>query len=125
MAYLGVNIHDNIILSSQLTQINDKGSLVVGFATNADTSDMLSAFDEGSNLERAENGIILFCPSIKGFDGKARVSQIVRNSTAEAFEKRLFAENGRGILIMVAWMDRVIYNRKGNEVMLVKKLSRK
>ena len=59
MAYLGVNIHDNIILSSQLTQINDKGSLVVGFATNADTSDMLSAFDEGSNIERAENGIIL------------------------------------------------------------------
>lgn len=72
MAYLGVNIHDNIILSSQLTLINDKGSLVVGFATNADTSDMLSAFDEGSNLERAENGIILFCPSIKGFDGKAK-----------------------------------------------------
>lgn len=74
MAYLGVNIHDNIVLDSQLTKINDKGSLVIGFATNTDTSDMLSAFDEGSAMERAENGIIQFCPSVKGFDGKAKTA---------------------------------------------------
>ena len=36
----------------------------------------------------------------------------------------LSSEGGRGIMIMVSWMDKVIYNRKGNEVMLMKRLSR-
>ena len=39
-----------------------------------------------------------------------------------SFEEKLYAENGRGIMIMAAWMDRVLYNRAGNEVLLVKRL---
>ena len=30
-------------------------------------------------------------------------------------------ERGRGIPIMLVWTDRVIYNKRGNEVMLIKK----
>ena len=57
----------------------------------------------------------------QGFDGNARVAAVA-GGTESAFEERLFAENGRGILIMTAWMDRVIYNQRGNEVLLVKRL---
>ncbi|HWR40151.1 MAG TPA: SpoIIE family protein phosphatase [Patescibacteria group bacterium] len=59
----------------------------------------------------------------QGFAGNEWVAGLRRNSVEEAFEKRLYEENGRGILIMVSWMDRVLYNRHGNEVMLVKRLA--
>ena len=57
-----------------------------------------------------------------GFDGNARVEKYSNAEQESAFEEILFAEGGRGILIMVSWMDKVIYNRKGNEVMLVKRI---
>ena len=56
-----------------------------------------------------------------GFAGNAKVAEFLAANREEAFSALLHAEGGRGILIMVAWMDRVIYNRRGNEVMLVKK----
>lgn len=58
----------------------------------------------------------------KGFDGNNRVHAILQDKTGEMFERILLAENGRGIMIMVSWMDRVIYNYYGNEVLMVKKL---
>ena len=58
----------------------------------------------------------------KGFDGNARVKHLLEVGREESFEDRLYAENGRGIMIMAAWMDRIIYNRTGNEVLLVKRL---
>ena len=57
-----------------------------------------------------------------GFDGNARVKQLQEAGRDNSFEERLYAENGRGIMIMAAWMDRVLYNRAGNEVLLVKRL---
>jgi len=38
----------------------------------------------------------------------------------EEFEKMLEAEGGRGILLMKMFCDKVIYNAKGNEVLLMK-----
>ncbi len=58
----------------------------------------------------------------KGFDGKQRVATFLSADMESEFLDRLYAEGGRGILIMMAWMDAVIYSRKGNEVMLVKQL---
>jgi serine/threonine-protein kinase RsbW len=43
--------------------------------------------------------------------------------TASEDEMDLLDEHGRGLLIMSAMADRVLYNRTGTEVMLVKKLS--
>lgn len=57
-----------------------------------------------------------------GFDGNARVAEFSAIDEEFSFAERLYAEGGRGILIMAAWMDRVIYNRKGNEVLLMKQL---
>ena len=57
-----------------------------------------------------------------GFDGKQRVAAFQAADMEAEFLDRLYAEGGRGILIMMAWMDQVIYNRKGNEVLLVKEL---
>ena len=58
----------------------------------------------------------------KGFDGNARIKHLLEVGREDSFEERLYAENGRGIMIMAAWMDRVLYNRAGNEVLLVKRL---
>lgn len=57
-----------------------------------------------------------------GFDGKQRVAAFQAADMEAEFLDRLYSEGGRGILIMMAWMDQVIYNRKGNEVLLVKEL---
>ena len=57
-----------------------------------------------------------------GFDGKQRVAAFHAADMEAEFLDRLYSEGGRGILIMMAWMDQVIYNRKGNEVLLVKEL---
>ena len=57
-----------------------------------------------------------------GFDGRQRVAAFQAADMEAEFLDRLYAEGGRGILIMMAWMDQVIYNRKGNEVLLVKEL---
>lgn len=58
-----------------------------------------------------------------GFDGNARLAKYAdAAATRDVFEERLLAEGGRGIMIMASWMDRVIYNRQGNEVLLVKRL---
>jgi serine phosphatase RsbU (regulator of sigma subunit)/anti-sigma regulatory factor (Ser/Thr protein kinase) len=58
-----------------------------------------------------------------GFDGNGVISKLWRQQSAEIFDERLMAEGGRGLPIMVAWMDRVLYNRTGTEVLLVKKLA--
>lgn len=58
-----------------------------------------------------------------GFDGNAKINQLLRQQSAEIFDERLMSEGGRGLPIMVAWMDRVLYNRTGNEVMLIKRLT--
>ena len=57
-----------------------------------------------------------------GFDGRRRVASFQAADMETEFMDRLYSEGGRGILIMLAWMDEVIYNRKGNEVLLVKEL---
>ncbi len=58
----------------------------------------------------------------KGFDGNTRVKRLQEVGRDNSFEEKLYAENGRGIMIMAAWMDRVLYNRAGNEVLLIKRL---
>ncbi len=57
-----------------------------------------------------------------GFDGNRFVRTFSRQGLAEAFENRLAAEGGRGIMIMLSWLDRVIYSRDGREVLLMKRL---
>ncbi|HWR38320.1 MAG TPA: PAS domain S-box protein [Patescibacteria group bacterium] len=57
----------------------------------------------------------------EGFDGNRRVTEYLDRQD-RLFEERMMDEGGRGIYIMAAWMDRVLYNRAGNEVLLVKRL---
>ncbi|MDR3566173.1 MAG: SpoIIE family protein phosphatase [Negativicutes bacterium] len=56
-----------------------------------------------------------------GFPGNEAVSKIKAAGVQQTFLDRLAEEHGRGIPIMLKMMDRVIYNRRGNEIMLVKK----
>jgi len=59
----------------------------------------------------------------EGFCGNQIVTEFRSLELEEFFLERLYAEGGRGILIMMSWMDDVIYNKKGNEVLLVKRLA--
>ena len=58
-----------------------------------------------------------------GFDGNEEKQKLSRRQSAAIFDERLMAEGGRGLPIMAAWMDRVLYNRTGTEVLLVKKMA--
>ena len=74
MAYLGVGIHENIVLNSETTKINDKGSLVIGLCSVTNPNNMFAAFDSGESIDKLENGLIQFCPSVNTFDGKAKTA---------------------------------------------------
>lgn len=58
-----------------------------------------------------------------GFPGNDYLAALQEQSDSLVFEERLLAEGGRGIPIILAWMDRVLYNRQGNEIMLIKEIA--
>lgn len=82
MSYLGVGIHENVVLRSTST-INDKGTLVIDFATKTDASNMLAAFEDGSAVEAAEVSLIQWPIKITDWQGKAmsatQVGQEINN----------------------------------------------
>lgn len=57
-----------------------------------------------------------------GFPGNQMIANICASGIGEKFEAILMEDRGRGLPLMVSFMDRVIYNRKGNQVLLAKKL---
>lgn len=59
-----------------------------------------------------------------GFDGNRFVQSVSQRGLSGVFEERLGAEGGRGIMIMLSWMDQVVYSRDGREVLLMKRLTR-
>ena len=59
-----------------------------------------------------------------GFDGNRFVQSVSQQGLSGVFEERLGAEGGRGIMIMLSWMDRVVYSRDGREVLMMKRLTR-
>ena len=71
--YLGVGIHENVVLS-QLTGINDKGSLVLELTTKVDNSNMLAAFDEGSDVEQSSASLIMWPVNMTTWDGKKKTA---------------------------------------------------
>lgn len=82
MSYLGVGIHENVILQSTST-INDKGSLVINFATKTDSSNMLTAFNDGAVIEASEVSLIQWPIKVVDWQGKAlsatQVGQEINN----------------------------------------------
>ncbi|SPF53323.1 Sensory box protein (fragment) [Candidatus Desulfosporosinus infrequens] len=59
----------------------------------------------------------------QGFYAEAINAQQKTDMIEEEFGQMLEAEAGRGILLMKLFCDKVIYNAKGNEVLLMKKVS--
>lgn len=59
-----------------------------------------------------------------GFDTKVVNLQPKNEMNTEEFDELLEAEGGRGVLLMRTFCDKVIFNAKGNEVLLMKKLVR-
>ncbi len=57
----------------------------------------------------------------QGFSVAERIGAI-QGGAGDPFAKLVTSDHGRGIVIMLLLVDRVIYNACGNEVMLVKKL---
>jgi len=57
-----------------------------------------------------------------GFNTNDVKAQLAQDIYEEEFEKMLEAEGGRGILLMKLFCDRVIYNARGNEVLLMKRI---
>lgn len=60
-----------------------------------------------------------------GFAANLRIQTIRQNGIEQEFECLQQSEGGRGILLMLSWMDKVLYNRQGNEVLLIKKIDQK
>lgn len=58
-----------------------------------------------------------------GFAGNIKVKAAAAIGVERVFESLLMEERGRGIPVMMHWMDKVLYNRQGNEVMLVKRIT--
>ena len=94
--------------------------IAIGEALNNATRESMHVNVKMSLLGRRL--VIRIADGGKGFDGNARIKHLLEVGREDSFEERLYAENGRGIMIMAAWMDRVLYNRAGNEVLLVKRL---
>jgi anti-sigma regulatory factor (Ser/Thr protein kinase) len=59
----------------------------------------------------------------QGFNTKLANIQLEKDMYEEEFEKLLEAEVGRGILLMKLFCDKVVYNDKGNEVLLMKQIN--
>jgi len=57
-----------------------------------------------------------------GFNNNKVNVQLKEDMYKEEFDELLEAEGGRGILLMKLFCDKVIYNSKGNEVLLMKKI---
>lgn len=57
----------------------------------------------------------------EGFSVNETVAKAIETNTSEEINTAL-NESGRGLFIMQQIMDKVIYNRKGNDVLLVKDL---
>ncbi|ODA42255.1 PAS domain S-box protein [Desulfosporosinus sp. BG] len=57
-----------------------------------------------------------------GFNTKEVDTQSKENMYEEEFDKLLESESGRGVLLMKSFCDKVIYNAKGNEVLLIKNI---
>ncbi|MDR3566069.1 MAG: PAS domain S-box protein [Negativicutes bacterium] len=58
-----------------------------------------------------------------GFDGNAAIAAIRAVGIQEIYQARLWKEHDRGIPMMMTYMDRVIYNKAGNEVLMIKRLT--
>ena len=57
-----------------------------------------------------------------GYKGNDKIMKFT-GVIEEEFEKRLFDESGRGLLIMMKVFDYVKYNQFGNELFLVKNIN--
>jgi len=108
------------LLSSVAKEEAGKISIALGEALNnavRESMDMrvkLSLFGHRLVIRVKDSG--------PGFDGNLRVEAFSRSESGRIFDERLDAEGGRGIMIMLSWMDKVIYSRNGNEVLLMKRL---
>ena len=69
-----------------------------------------------------DEGIIWVDDNGPSFAGNEAIAKIRAAGIAETFCERLDSDRGRGIAIMLSLMDKVCYNRRGNKVLLVKKL---
>ncbi|CUH94811.1 hypothetical protein P22_0877 [Propionispora sp. 2/2-37] len=58
-----------------------------------------------------------------GFAGNIKVKAVTAMGVEKVFESLLMEERGRGIPVMMFWMDKILYNRQGNEIMLVKSIT--
>ena len=56
-----------------------------------------------------------------GFNTKENIL-LKEDMYEEEFDEQLEAEGGRGILLMRLFCDKIIYNAKGNEVLLMKQI---
>lgn len=57
-----------------------------------------------------------------GFAVNETLQIVNETNTAEEMNYSILKESGRGLFIMQQVMDKVIYNQKGNDVLLVKKI---
>lgn len=111
-------------ISTYLQCASPHNHIMLEIALNEAVNNALFHTEKGTKIElkiRLTNSkrlIIRVSDNGEGFpvDGK------LCDTGRDPFEERLFEESGRGLFLMKSIVDNVRFNKKGNEVMLIKHL---
>ncbi|MDU2065496.1 MAG: ATP-binding protein [Sporomusaceae bacterium] len=101
-------------LSTNTVQIALNEALVNAVRSGTRASVKISCYGQLLVIRIKDNG--------KGFPGNELVNKILEEGVQKFLDKELWEQHGRGIPLMLAIMDKVVYNHIGNEVMLIKRL---
>lgn len=89
---------------------------------------MNNGFNSGGRIwvkikRRGRNLVIRVKDNGPGFNTQRINCQLKENIYEKEFDELLDSEGGRGILLMRLFCDKVVYNAKGNEVLLMKNIN--
>lgn len=59
----------------------------------------------------------------QGFPAVEKMQEVQKKMLGDIFAEMITSSQGRGIIIMLSVVDRVLYNSSGNEVMLIKRIA--
>jgi PAS domain S-box-containing protein len=118
-------IHAQLMISEFLEQNAPNHTLLLEVAVN---EAMNNGFDSGGRIRvktrrMGGNLIIRVKDDGPGFDTNRLNCRFKEELYENDFEELLESEGGRGIFLMRLFCDKVIYNAKGNEVLLMKKIN--
>lgn len=118
--------HIRLGLGSFIKDVVPNGATLVEVVLNEAVNNAIRSSDNNHivvKLKIHNNGKLLIRvkDSGPGFSVKETISRVIKNNTSDELISSN-KESGRGLFIIHQVMDKVIYNQKGNDVLLVKNI---